>query len=219
MKFAVLVFPGTNCERDMYDAITYELGQDAAYVRHDNADPAALDAFDVITVPGGSSYGDALRPGAIAAHAPVMPALHKANAQGKRILGICNGFQILTEAGLLPGALLRNPSMQFICKTTPIKVVTNQSPFTRLYENGAVVQYPIAHGSGNYYCDPQTLADMQAHNQILFTYEDNPNSSLSNIAGVTNKAGNVLGLMPHPERALNMVVGNADGLPLFKALV
>jgi phosphoribosylformylglycinamidine synthase len=203
----------------MYHAITDELGQAAAYVRHDNTDPTALDAFDVITIPGGSSYGDALRPGAIAANSGIMPALHRANAAGKTILGICNGFQILTEAGLLPGALLRNPSMQFICKTTPIKVVTNANRFTRLYERGAVVQYPIAHSSGNYYCDPATLAAMQANNQIVFTYEDNPNSSLSNIAGITNPAGNVLGLMPHPERALNAMLGNTDGLPLFKALI
>jgi len=195
------------------------LGQYAEYIWHNNASRNALDSFDAILLPGGASFGDYPRPGAAAATASIIPALHKANAAGKPILGICNGFQILTEMGLLPGTLLPNPSMKFICKTTPVKIESNHSIFTNLYKTGQVVNYPIAHASGNYHCDAAILNELKANGQILFTYEDNPSGSVADIAGITNKAGNVLGLMPHPERAVDKVLGNDDGLALFQSIV
>jgi len=216
MRFAILTFPGTNCERDLFHAIVDVLGHDAEYVQHDEEDETALDRFDAILLPGGSSYGDHPRPGAKAAGTAIISALHKANAEGKIILGICNGFQILTEVGLLPGSLLCN--QKFICKTTPIKVVTSNSRFTNQYQTGQVVNYPIAHARGNYHCSPQELQEMQQNGQILFTYENNPNGSMANIAGITNKAGNVLGMMPHPERAVEAIFGNTDGLGLFESI-
>jgi len=221
MKFAILTFPGSNCDRDIYNAIKNELGQDAEYVRQSSRDPNALDPFDVIIIPGGSSYGDALRPGCIAATSNIINALYKANQDGKPILGICNGFQILTEAKLLPGVLLKNPSMKYICKTTQIKITTNNSAFTNQYKTGQIVNYPIAHAKGNYYCSQEILQELKDNNQILFTYEgnSNPNGSIANIAGITNKAGNILGMMPHPERAMNMLMGNTHGLGLFKSIL
>ena len=219
MRFAILVFPGTNCERDLFHAVTDTLGQYAEYVWHNDANHNALNAFDVILLPGGASYGDYPRPGATAATANIIPALRHANHNGKIIVGICNGFQILTETGLLPGTLLPNPSMKFICKTTPIKIESNHSIFTSMYETGQIVNYPIAHASGNYHCDTATLQALKANGQILFTYKDNPSGSIANIAGITNKAGNVLGIMPHPERAVDKVLGNDDGLALFQSIV
>jgi len=204
MKFAILTFPGSNCQQDVYYAISNMLKQQAEYVPHTSQN---LDGYDAIILPGGSSYGDALRPGALAAVSPIVTALRKANEQGKKIIGICNGFQILTEAKLLPGVLLPNPDGKFICKTVPIKIT----------KTGQVVQYPIAHANGRYYCNSQTLQELQDNNQIIFTYENNINDSVANIAGVVNKAGNVLGLMPHPERALYSP--NADGLELFKTII
>jgi len=219
MKFAIITFPGSSCERDIYNAVTNELGQDAEYVRQSNPNPNALDLFDAIIIPGGSSYGDVLRPGCIAATSSIITALRKANEDGKPILGICNGFQILTEAKLLPGVLLKNPSMKYICKTTQIKIATKNSIFTNQYETGQIVNYPIAHAKGHYYCSQETLQELINNNQILFTYENSPNGSLANIAGITNKAGNVLGMMPHPERALDKIMGNDDGLGLFKSIL
>ena len=217
MKFAVLVFPGSNCDIDMFHAIKDELGEDVEYVWHT---ATSLEGFDGALVPGGFSYGDYLRCGAMANQSNVMKALKEFAAAGKPVLGVCNGFQILTEAGLLPGALLRNKNLKFMCRTVQLKVENNKSLFTNVYEAGEIINIPIAHGEGNYYCDEETLASLKANNQIAFTYYgENPNGSLADIAGITNEAGNVLGMMPHPERAANEIVGGADGLKLFKSIV
>lgn len=217
MKFAVLVFPGSNCDLDMYHAIKDELGEEVEYVWHTED---SLEGFDGALVPGGFSYGDYLRCGAMANQSNIMKALKDFAASGKPVLGVCNGFQILTEAGLLPGALLRNKNLKFMCRTVQLKVENNNTLFTNEYEAGQVINIPIAHGEGNYYCDEETLAELKANNQIAFTYEgENPNGSLEDIAGIINKEGNVLGMMPHPERAANEIVGGADGLKLFKSIV
>lgn len=217
MKFAVLVFPGSNCDIDMFHAIKDELGEEVEYVWHT---ATSLDGFDGALVPGGFSYGDYLRCGAMANQSNIMSALKEFAAQGKPVLGVCNGFQILTEAGLLPGALIRNKNLKFMCRTVQLKVENNNTLFTNGYETGEVINIPIAHGEGNYYCDDETLASLKDNNQIVFTYEgENPNGSLADIAGIINKEGNVLGMMPHPERAANEIVGGADGLKLFKSIV
>lgn len=217
MKFAVLVFPGSNCDVDMYHAIKDELGEEVEYVWHTET---SLDGFDGALVPGGFSYGDYLRCGAMANQSNIMAALKEFAAAGKPVLGVCNGFQILTEAGLLPGALLRNKNLKFMCRTVELKVENNNTLFTNQYEAGEIINIPIAHGEGNYYCDEETLAKLKANNQIAFTYHgDNPNGSLEDIAGIINERGNVLGMMPHPERAANEIVGGADGLKLFKSIV
>lgn len=217
MKFAVLVFPGSNCDIDMYHAIKDELGEEVEYVWHDATD---LSGFDGILVPGGFSYGDYLRCGAMASQSNVMKEVKKAAEQGKPVLGVCNGFQILTEAGLLPGALLRNKNLKFICETVPLKVENNNTLFTNEYELGEIINIPIAHGEGNYFCDEETLKKLEENNQIVFTYDGvNPNGSLKNIAGIINEQGNVLGMMPHPERAVDSLLGSADGLKLFKSIV
>lgn len=217
MKFAVLVFPGSNCDVDMYHAIKDELGEEVEYVWHTES---SLEGFDGALVPGGFSYGDYLRCGAMANQSNVMKALKEFAAAGKPVLGVCNGFQILTEANLLPGALIRNKNLKFMCRTVQLKVENNDTLFTNQYEAGEVINIPIAHGEGNYYCDEETLAELKANNQIAFTYEgENPNGSLADIAGIINKEGNVLGMMPHPERAANEIVGGADGLKLFKSIV
>lgn len=216
MKFAVIVFPGSNCDVDMYSAIKDELGSDVEYVWHAEKD---LDRFDAILLPGGFSYGDYLRCGAIARFSNIMNEIKKAAEAGKPVLGVCNGFQILLEAGLLPGALRRNESLKFICRPVQLKVENNATLFTNDYEAGEVISIPVAHGEGNYYCDEATLKQMQDNNQIIFTYVDNPNGSLENIAGIINERGNVLGMMPHPERAVDELLGGADGLKLFKSIV
>lgn len=217
MKFAVLVFPGSNCDIDMYHAIKDELGEEVEYVWHDATD---LSEYDGILVPGGFSYGDYLRCGAMASQSNVMKEVKKAAEEGKPILGVCNGFQILTEAGLLPGALLRNKNLKFICQTVPLKVENNNTLFTNQYEQGDIINIPIAHGEGNYFCDEETLKKLQENNQIVFTYfGENPNGSLQNIAGIINERGNVLGMMPHPERAVDCLLGSDDGLKLFKSIV
>lgn len=217
MKFAVVVFPGSNCDIDMYHAIADELGEEVEYVWHD-AD--CLDEFDAILLPGGFSYGDYLRSGAIARFSNVMKAIKKAADEGKPILGVCNGFQILLEAGLLPGAMRRNNTLTFICRPVKLRVENNETMFTSQYEQGEVITIPIAHGEGNYYCDEQTLQQLIANNQIVFRYEgENPNGSLFNIAGIVNEKGNVLGMMPHPERAVHELLGGTDGLKLFQSIV
>ncbi len=216
MKFAVIVFPGSNCDLDMYHAIKDELGEEADYVWHDEKD---LSGYDAILLPGGFSYGDYLRCGAISRFSNVMSEVVKAAEAGIPILGVCNGFQVLTEAGLLPGALLRNKNLKFMCRTVGLKVANNETIFTAGYEKEQVIQIPIAHGEGNYYCDEETLASLKANNQIVFTYADNPNGSVENIAGIVNERGNVLGMMPHPERAVNELMGGSDGLALFKSIV
>ncbi|BCB02199.1 phosphoribosylformylglycinamidine synthase subunit PurQ [Bacillus sp. KH172YL63] len=217
MKFAVIVFPGSNCDIDMYHAIKDEIGEEVDYVWHD-AD--YLENYDAILLPGGFSYGDYLRSGAIARFSNVMKEVVKAAEQGKPVLGVCNGFQVLLETGLLPGAIRRNDSLKFICKTVPLTVENNETMFTNGYEKNDVIQIPIAHGEGNYFCDEETMMSLKENNQIVFTYSDeNPNGSVENIAGITNKAGNVLGMMPHPERAMDTLLGSEDGKKLFQSIV
>ncbi|MBS4209587.1 phosphoribosylformylglycinamidine synthase subunit PurQ [Bacillus sp. FJAT-50079] len=217
MKFAIIVFPGTSCEVDTYNAIVDQLGEEAEVVRHDNDN---LDRFDAVVLPGGTSYGDAVRPGAIARMQPIMKAVEEAAASGKPVLGIGNGFQMLTEAGLLPGVLLQNQSLKFTCKSVQLHVENNDTMFSSSFENGEQIAIPIAHAKGNYYVDEVTLADLKANNQIIFTYTSkNPNGSVENIAGVTNKQGNILGLMPHPERAVDQIFGSKDGLRIFQSIV
>jgi phosphoribosylformylglycinamidine synthase subunit PurQ / glutaminase len=216
VKFAVIVFPGSNCDIDMYHALKDELGEQVEYVWHDTE---SLEEFDGILLPGGFSYGDYLRSGALARFSKVMKEVVKAAAAGKPVLGVCNGFQILLEAGLLPGAMRRNESLSFICKPVQLRVENNQTMFTADYQQGEAITIPVAHGEGNYYCDEETLAKLKANNQIVFTYQENPNGSLENIAGIVNEKGNVLGMMPHPERAVDELIGGADGLKLFQSIV
>lgn len=216
MKFAVLVFPGSNCDIDCYKAVQETVGEPVDYVWHTATD---LSAYDCILVPGGFSYGDYLRCGAISRFAPVMSEVAKVAKEGKYILGICNGFQILTEAGLLPGVLLRNTSLKFRCHDTVLQVVNNKTPFTNDFAPNEEIVIPIAHGEGNYYCDEETLKELQQNNQIVFTYKDNPNGSLADIAGVSNKRGNVVGMMPHPERAVSELLGSADGKRMFTSIL
>lgn len=217
MKFAVLVFPGSNCDIDCYKAVEDTVGQAVDYVFHTATD---LSAYDAILVPGGFSYGDYLRCGAIAQFAPVMAEVQKAAEAGKFILGICNGFQILTESGLLPGALIRNNSLKFRCHQVELVVENTSTSFTNAYKQGDVIDIPIAHGEGNYFVDDETLAKLKANNQIVFRYAgDNPNGSVDNIAGVCNEAGNVVGMMPHPERAVKDILGSADGVKMFTSVL
>ena len=217
MKFAVIVFPGSNCDLDMYHAIKDELGEEVEYVWHDAKD---LSGFDGILLPGGFSYGDYLRCGAMANQSNVMSEVIKAAEAGKPVLGICNGFQVLTEAGLLPGALLRNKNLKFMCRTVELKVVNNATQFTTGYKKDEIIQIPIAHGEGNYYCDEKTLTSLKENNQIVFKYaSEGPNGSIEDIAGIVNEKGNVLGMMPHPERAVHELIGGSDGLALFKSIV
>lgn len=217
MKFAVIQFPGSNCDLDMYHAIKDELGEDVEYVWHDEAD---LSGYDAVLLPGGFSYGDYLRCGAIAQFSNIMAEVKKAAEEGKPVLGVCNGFQVLTEARLLPGALLRNKNLKFICRTVELEVTNNQTLFTAGYESGQKIQIPIAHGEGNYFCDAETAKELEANNQIVFRYTgEGPNGSVSNIAGIINKQGNVLGMMPHPERAVHDVMGGTDGLALFQSIL
>lgn len=217
MKFAVLVFPGTSCEEDTYDAIKNVLKEDVEIVKHHTKD---LRAYDVIIIPGGTSYGDAIRPGAIARIQPIMTAVKEAVEAGKPVLGIGNGFQILLETGMLPGAILKNRDLKFICKPVQLKVENNDTLFTSSYENDEQITIPIAHGNGNYFADEETLTDLRQNNQIIFTYTtENPNGSTNNIAGISNKQGNVLGMMPHPERAVEQLFGSEDGLRLFQSIV
>jgi phosphoribosylformylglycinamidine synthase I len=217
MKFAVLVFPGSNCDIDMLKAVEDTVGQPVDYVWHTATD---LSQYDAILVPGGFSYGDYLRCGAIARFAPVMAEVRKAAEAGKFVLGVCNGFQILTEAGLLPGALIRNNSLKFRCHPVDLVVENNKTGFTNGYTQGETIRIPIAHGEGNYFCDKETLARLHANNQIVFRYQgDNPNGSVDNIAGVSNEAGNVVGMMPHPERAVSELLGSADGARVFTSVL
>lgn len=216
MKFAVIVFPGSNCDVDMFHAIQDGLGEKVDYVWHE---ATSLDQYDGILLPGGFSYGDYLRTGAIARFANVMTAVKEAAEAGKPILGVCNGFQILVEAGLLPGALTRNSKLKFICDTVELEVTNNQSIFTSNYQANEKIQIPIAHGEGQYYCDEITLKRLEANQQIVFKYVNNPNGSIADIAGIINEQGNVLGMMPHPERAMDSLLGSADGLKLFQSIL
>ncbi|HIW70663.1 MAG TPA: phosphoribosylformylglycinamidine synthase subunit PurQ [Candidatus Limosilactobacillus merdipullorum] len=215
MKIAVIVFPGSNCDVDIYEAWRL-LGVDVEYVSHREH---SLDGFDAVMLPGGFSYGDYLRCGAIARFANIIPAVRKMADEGKFVFGTCNGFQILTEMGLLPGALRQNDSMNFVCKTIDLTVENNQTPFTSQYRANQQIQLPIAHGDGSYYADPATLQRLEDNHQVVFRYaSENPNGSLHDIAGICNERGNVLGMMPHPERAVEELLGGTDGLTLFQSL-
>ena len=225
MKFGVLVFPGSNCDHDTYNVIAEIAHQPVSFLWHDSEDLAGVDA---ILVPGGFAYGDYLRTGAIARFSPVMQAVKRFADSGGLVLGICNGFQILTEAGLLPGALMRNAGLKYICKQVHLRTETADSPFTSQIRAGEVLQMPIGHMEGNYYCDAETLRELETEDRIAFRYatpagevtpKANPNGSLSNIAGILNKGRNVLGLMPHPDRSSELLLGSADGLKIFESLV
>lgn len=217
MRFGVLVFPGSNCDIDLYLAIKDILKEEVSYVKHTESD---LSSYDAILIPGGFSYGDYLRCGAIARFSKVMEAVTIFAEQGKPVFGTCNGFQILTEAGLLPGVLLKNDALKFVCKAQKIKVVNNETMFTNQYEKKEVLTLPIAHGEGNFYCDELTLYELKKNKQIIFTYDgENPNGSFENIAGISNKRGNVLGMMPHPERAMESLLGSDSGKRLFESMI
>jgi len=217
MKFGVVVFPGSNCDRDMVYALRDVLGCPTRLIWHQET---RLDEVDGVVLPGGFSYGDYLRCGAIARFSPIMTAIVEHANQGKLVLGICNGFQVLTEVGLLPGALTRNQGLHFVCDRPTLKVENNQTQFTHLYAQDQTVTIPIAHGEGRYYADPETLAQLEDNQQVLFRYVgENPNGSLNDIAGICNQKGNVMGMMPHPERASDPILGGTDGLPLLKGLL
>jgi len=217
MKFAIIVFPGTSGEADIYHAIRDMPGCQAEYVRHTET---SLDAFDAVVLPGGLSYGDYLRCGALAAVTPIMSAVKEAADAGKPVLGVCNGFQILTEAGLLPGVLLQNQSRRFMCRETSVVVENNQTIFTKGYKAGETIRLPIAHGLGRYWADDATISELKASDRIVFTYqEDTQNGSTERIAGIVNETGNVLGMMPHPERATESLLGSTDGLRLFQSIL
>jgi phosphoribosylformylglycinamidine synthase len=216
MKFAVIVFPGSNCDKDLYYAIKDGIKADVEMV---NFHQTSLEGFDAVLIPGGFSYGDYLRSGAIAAHAPIIPEIKRLANEGKPVLGICNGFQILTEIGLLPGALIKNNHNRFICETVELQVENNQTIFTSQYQPNEVINVPVAHGEGNYYCDEKTLRELEDNDQIAFKYLADINGSVAHIAGITNKQKNVLGMMPHPERALETLVGSDDGLRMFQSML
>lgn len=217
MKFAVIRFPGSACDLDLYHAVTDILGEEAEYVSHEATD---LSGYDAILLPGGASYGDYLRAGAMAARTPVMEKVIRAAGEGKPVLGVGNGFQVLAEAGLLPGAFLKNRDGKFICRTVPVRVENNRTMFTAGYGEGEELRLPIAHGGGNYYCDEETYSRLKENKQIVLTYsEGNPDGSVGDIAGIANENGNVLGMMPHPERAAESLLGSEDGLKLFQSIV
>ena len=216
MKFGIIVFPGSNCDIDCYHVLKDILKKDVDYVWHDTDN---LDKYDCIVIPGGFSYGDYLRCGAVAQFSKAMEQVKVHASEGKLVIGICNGFQILTEAGLLPGALVRNKNLKFICDTVSLQVENTSTPFTNLCKEGQIIDIPIAHGEGNYVVDEDILERMKKNNQIIFTYKDNPNGSLLNIAGVCNENKNVIGMMPHPERASEALLGNSDGLVIFESII
>ena len=225
MNIGVIVFPGSNCDRDCAHVVSEVLGQHAHLIWHQEI---SLEGIDAVILPGGFSYGDYLRTGAIARFSPIIKPVTQFAARGGLILGICNGFQILLETGLLPGAMLMNKDLSFICEYVYVKVENASTPFTNQCESGQILKLPIAHAEGNYYTDPVTLSDLQANAQIIFRYcdpdgkvtlESNPNGSLDSIAGIRNAAGNVLGLMPHPERCAEKMVGNEDGILIFLSIL
>jgi phosphoribosylformylglycinamidine synthase subunit PurQ / glutaminase len=225
MKFGVVVFPGSNCDHDAYHAIGHILNKPVEFIWHQSED---LHQCDAIVLPGGFSYGDYLRTGAIARFSPVMKAVERFANQGGLVLGICNGFQILLEAGLLPGAMMRNSGLRFICKHVHVRVEETHSPFTCAAQPGQILTMPIAHSDGNYSCDQKTLSTIEKNRQILFRYTTaggkddaagNPNGSTGNIAGLANERRNVAGLMPHPERAVEQVLDSEDGLVIFRSMV
>ncbi len=215
MKFGVIVFPGSNCDHDAWFAVNHNLGHQAEYIWHDSA---TLGDIDAVILPGGFAYCDYLRCGAIAQCTPEKAAVRKIPADGGLVLGICNGFQILVEAGLLPGALMRNRNLKFICREVRLRVETTNSPFTSAAEPGQILRMPIAHGEGCYVADDRTLDELEAEDRIAFRYLDNPNGSMRDIAGVLNARRNVMGLMPHPERATEPLMGSSDGLVILRSM-
>jgi phosphoribosylformylglycinamidine synthase subunit PurQ / glutaminase len=216
MKFGVVVFPGSNCDHDAWYAVRQNLGQEAEFIWHDSD---RLGNLDAVILPGGFAYGDYLRCGAIAKFSPVMQAVKKFAGDGGLVLGICNGFQILVEAGLLPGALVKNAGLKFVCREVRLRTETTDSPFTAAAQKGQILRVPIAHGEGCYVADEHTLDELEAENRVLFRYLDNPNGSARDIAGILNRERNVMGLMPHPERASDPLMGSTDGLVVFQSMV
>lgn len=225
MKFGVLVFPGSNCDHDTYNVIAEIAHQPVTFLWHDSEN---LENCDAIIVPGGFAYGDYLRTGAIARFSPVMQSVKKFAADGGLVLGICNGFQILCESGLLPGALLRNQGLKYICKQVYLRTETTNTPFTNKMTKGHVVKIPIGHMEGNYFCDEETLQRLESEDRVAFRYSTpegeitrsaNPNGSISNIAGILNEGRNVLGMMPHPDRSSESLLGSSDGLAIFESMV
>ncbi len=217
MRFGVVVFPGSNCDHDAWYAVTHNLGQTAEFVWHESRDLPPN--FDAVILPGGFSYGDYLRCGAIAKFSPVISAVKKFAAQGGLVLGICNGFQVLVESGLLPGALVRNQGLKFVCRTVPIRVETTNSPFTSAASVAQILHLPIAHGEGCYVADERTLDQLEGEDRVVLRYVENPNGSMRDIAGVLNEQRNVLGMMPHPERASEDLMRSTDGLAILQSLV
>jgi phosphoribosylformylglycinamidine synthase len=224
VKFGVIVFPGSNCDHDAYHVISKHVGQPVDFIWHRETN---LDSYDAVIIPGGFSYGDYLRAGALARFSPVMTAVRDFAASGRFVMGICNGFQILCEAGLLPGALIRNRDLHFICEHVFVRTETSDTPFTNELHKGAVLHLPIAHAEGNYVCDDETFVQLSSEDRIVFRYCDrsgavteaaNPNGSRDNIAGICSRERNVLGLMPHPERACEDLLGSSDGRDIFRSL-
>ena len=225
MKVAIVVFPGSNCDHDAYFSFKKILNVETDFVWHKESN---LDKYDLIVLPGGFSYGDYLRCGAISRFSPVMKSVVTNAKKGKLVIGICNGFQILTESGLLPGALIKNENRQFVCKDVKLRIENSETKFSNLCVEGDTITIPIAHGEGNFYCDENILEELKSSRQIVFRYSDengetngqaNPNGSVDNIAGIINKQGNVLGMMPHPERNADSLIGNADGLKILKSIL
>jgi phosphoribosylformylglycinamidine synthase len=225
MKFAIIVFPGSNCDEDAYHAAKTVIGQQAEYIWHKDTD---LKGADVVILPGGFAHGDYLRTGAMARFSPAMRAVTAFAARGGPVLGICNGFQVLLEAGLLPGAMLRNRGLKFLCEQVNVRVEQVDTPFTTACRTGQVLRLPIAHGEGNYFAEPDAVAALEANRQVIFRYATptgelddraNPNGSIAAIAGICNEGRNVVGLMPHPERACEPILGSADGLVLFESVL
>jgi phosphoribosylformylglycinamidine synthase subunit PurQ / glutaminase len=229
MRFGVIQFPGSNCDDDAFHAVGSVIGQPVEFIWHRSED---VSGFDAIILPGGFSYGDYLRTGAIARLSPVMRSVGKFARAGGLVLGICNGFQILLESGLLPGAMLRNQQLRFLCRQVHLRVENNATPFTRAGQAGQILKMPIAHMEGNYFCDATTLAELERNKQVVFRYvhadgrpagpeefHANPNGALAAIAGLSNREGNVVGLMPHPERAVEAALGSSDGLVIFRSMV
>jgi phosphoribosylformylglycinamidine synthase len=225
MKFGVVIFPGSNCEQDCYYAIQSVLGKPVEYIWHQDT---SVKGFDAVILPGGFSYGDYLRTGALAKFSPVMNAIAEFAKKGGLVFGICNGFQILTESGLLPGALLRNVGLKYVCEFETLKTENIDTPFTNLMKKGQLLRIPIGHGDGNFFADADTLKRIEDKGQVLFRYtncageitrEANPNGSLNNIAGIVNEQRNVLGMMPHPDRSSEAILGSADGKLIFESMV
>ena len=217
MKFGVVIFPGSNCDHDCYYAVQSVIGKPVEFIWHQDT---SLKGFDAVILPGGFSYGDYLRTGALAKFSPVMQSVKEFANKGGLVIGICNGFQILTESGLLPGALMRNVTRQYICKFLKIFAETVNSPFTNQAQKGQILSIPIGHGDGNYFADPETLKRLNAEDRVAFRYHgENPNGSLESIAGILNEGRNVLGMMPHPDRSSEQILGSTDGKLIFESMV